>query len=449
MASTARRMVSDDRARIAALEAEIARLKAGAAPPDAAPQRRHRDKSRLSNRRIETLKAPGFYSDGDNLYLDFKEPPSKNWVFRYKRGGRARDMGLGPWPLVGLAEAREQAIEARRKLRAGIDPIDEKKAARLALKLERAKVMTFKQGAEAYIAAHEAGWKNAKHAAQWPSTLQAYAYPVFGALPVSAVDTALVMKALQPIWGTKTETASRLRGRIESVLDWARTSGYRTGENPARWKGHLENLLAAKAKIARVEHHAALPYLELPAFIAELDRQDGLGALALKFTILTCTRTGEAIGAKWEEINLDERIWTIPAERMKAGREHRIPLSPPAIAILKTLKELPPSPFLFPANRRRPVSNMIMLMTLRRMGRGALTTHGFRSTFSDWCAERTNFASELREMALAHTVGNKVEAAYRRGDLFDKRRRLMEAWAKFATGPAAAGQVVPLVAAAG
>jgi integrase len=457
MASKVPRMVLDrarlDRrhpdaltARIAALEAELKSLKGVAAPP--AEPRRRREKSRLSNRRIETLKAPGFYADGDNLYLDYKEPPSKNWVFRYKRDGWARDMGLGPWPLVSLAEARELALDARRKLRAGIDPIDEKRDARLAAKLERAKAMTFKQCAEGYIGAHEKGWKNAKHAAQWPATLQSYAYPVFGDLPVAAVDTALVMKAIEPIWLTKTETASRTRGRIESILDWATTAGYRTGENPARWKGHLENLLAAKAKVAPVKNLAALPWAELPTFfLTELARQDGIGALALKFTILTAARTSEALYARWDEINLADKLWTIPAERMKAGREHRVPLAAPVLEILAILQRLPPSPFVFAANRRRPVSNMVMLMTLRRMGRGDLTTHGFRSSFSDWCAEKTSFPSEVREMALAHAVGNKVEAAYRRGDLFERRRQLMDAWAEFATSPAPAGEVVPFIAA--
>jgi integrase len=405
---------------------------------------RHRQKQRLTNRRIETLKSPGFYADGDNLYLDFKEPPSKNWVFRYKRNGRARDHGLGPWPDVSLAEARELASDCRRKLRAGIDPIDEKRAARLQQKLERAKEMTFRQCAEAYIAAHERAWKNPKHAAQWPATLVAYAYPVFGNLPVQVVDTALVVKALEPIWHDRTETASRLRGRLESILGWAATAGYRSGENPARWRGHLENLLPQKSKIAPVRNHPALSYRELPAFFAKLDEEDGIGALALRFAILTAARTGEVIGAKWDEIDDAERLWTIPGGRMKAGRDHRVPLSAPALAILALLKRLPASPFVFAANRHRPVSNMIMLMTLRRMGRTDLTVHGFRSTFSDWVAERTAFPSEVREMALAHAVGDKVEAAYRRGDLFEKRRQLMAAWAKFATSPAPAGEVVPL-----
>lgn len=432
-------------ARIAELQAELARLTAATKQSTD----RHRQSHRLTVRRIETiarLGLAGFHADGDNLYLDAKSLPGINWVFRFKRGGVAHDMGLGPWPLVGLAEARELALDCRRKLRAGIDPLTERQAARAAQKAERAKVMTFKQCAEAYIAAFEANWKNAKHAAQWPATLENYAYPVIGALPVASIDTALVVRVLSPIWYDKAETASRLRGRIERILGWAATSGFRPrSENPARWRDHLDHLLPARSAVAPGKHHAALPWAKLPDFMACLAREEGLGALALRFTILTCTRTSEALGARWDEISLDDKLWIIPPERMKAGKEHRIPLADATMEILRTVQCLPPSPFVFPANRRRPVSSMIMLMTLRRIGRTDLTVHGFRSTFSDWCAERTNFPSELREMALAHAIGNKVEAAYRRGDLFAKRRQLANAWAKFATSPAPEGKVVPLV----
>lgn len=376
-------------------------------------------------------------------------------MFRYKRNGRARDFGLGPFPLISLAEARELAVDRQRKLRTGIDPVDERRAARLAQKLERATAMTFQQSAEAYIAAHEKSWKSPKHAAQWPATLENYVYPIFGKLPVATVDTGLVMKVLEqlievrdghrePLWLARTETASRLRGRIEAVLDWATTRGYRIGENPARWKGHLENLLPKKSKVAPVKNHPALRYGELPSFMTDLAQQDGIGALALRFCILTAARTSEVLKAQWAEFSLTDKLWTIPAARMKAGREHRVPLSASALEILAVLKKLPATPYVFPANRARPVSNMIMLMTLRRMERGDLTVHGFRSTFSDWSAERTNFPSEVREMALAHQVDDKVEAAYRRGDLFQKRRALMDAWAKFATSPSAQGAVVPL-----
>jgi integrase len=423
---------------IAELQAQVARLTASA------PEGNHRNRNRLSTRFVETVKLPGFYSDGGCLYLDFKTPPGKNWVLRYKRAGRARDHGLGSYPLVSLGEAREAAIDKLRQLRAGIDPIDAAKAQGQAAKIERSKMMTFRTCAEAFIAAHEKSWKNPKHAAQWPSTLATYVYPVIGDLPVAAVDTGLVIKIIEPIWTAKTETASRVRGRIEAVLDWARTRGYRTGDNPARWRGHLDTLLPAKNKISPVENHPALPYNQLPAFLSSFgplgeDEAPPIGTLALKFAILTAARTGEIIGATWQEFDLRDRLWTIPAERMKAGREHRVPLSEPAMEILAILQKLPSSAFVFQASPRKPISNMAMLMTLRRMGRTDLTVHGFRSTFSDWCAERTHFPGEVREMALAHAVGDKVEAAYRRGDLFEKRRQLMVAWAKFCTAPALAG----------
>lgn len=278
--------------------------------------------------------------------------------------------------------------------------------------------------------------KNKKHAGQWQQTLEDYVYPIFGSLPVLAIDTVLVMKAIEPIWTTKPETASRVRGRIESVLDWATARGYRSGENSARWKGHLENLLPKRSKVARVEHHAALPYAELPGFMAELRQQNGIAARALEFAILTAARTGEVIGATWAEIDFEARLWTVPAGRMKAGRDHRVPLSEAAMAILRLLHGARTGDRVF------PISNMAMLMLLRRMGRGDLTAHGFRSTFSDWCAEQTNTPSEVREMALAHTVGDKVEAAYRRGDMFDKRRHLAEAWARYCAAQPASVSVL-------
>jgi integrase len=448
--------MADGRAeRIAALKAELARLEA--ATEDA--PRQHRRQQRLTVRRIETLKIPGFYADGGNLYLDYKDPPGKNWVFRYKRDGVARDMGLGPAAIVGLAEARELAMEARRKLRAGIDPLEEKRAARLAAKLERAKSVTFRQAAELYIAAHEASWKSSKHAAQWPATLAAYAYPAFGDLPVAAIDIGLVLKAIEPIWQTKAETASRTRGRIEAVLSWATTRGYRPkgAPNPAAWKDNLENLLPAKSKIAPTRRHPALPYDQLPEFMARLAEQDGLGALALRLVILTCSRTGEALGGRWAEIDLGRKLWTIPAERMKIktlgdgspAPDHRVRLSAPALAILAALPRLEGSPFLFPANRRRSVSNVIMLQLLKRMGRTDLTVHGFRSSFRDWAAETTNHPREASELALAHRVGSEVELSYRRGDMFQKRRVLMDDWARFCTTPAPEGAIVPFAGAAG
>jgi integrase len=404
---------------------------------------------------VSRAKKRGYYGDGGGLYLLVGPNGAKSWVFRYRvpapdkpKGSKLREMGLGPLHTIGLAEARQKAQDCRKARLDRRDPIEERQAERTAERLEAAKAITFKQCAERYIASHKAGWRNPKHAAQWPSTLETYVYPVFGVLPVQAMDTGLVMKALEPIWTAKPETASRVRGRIESVLDWATARGYRQGENPARWRGHLENLLPKKTKVRRVEHHAALPYAELAEFIAELRQQEGIAARALEFAILTVARTGEIIGTQWGEVDLAARLWTVPAERMKAGKEHRVPLSDRAIAILEGMQEIRQGDFVFPgAKSRRPLSNMAFLMLLRRMGRGNLTAHGFRSTFSDWCSERTNFPAEVREMALAHTVSDKVEAAYRRGDLFQKRRQLADAWARYCTAPTGAGEVVTLAAA--
>jgi integrase len=302
-----------------------------------------------------------------------------------------------------------------------------------------AKVITFKAAAEKYIAAHRAGWATAKHAAQMEGDAHHlyYAEPIIGALPVQAIETGLVMKVLDPIWTAKPETAGRVRQRVEAVLDWAKVRGYREGENPARWKGHLDVLLPARAKVRQVEHHAALPYAEMGEFMAALVEQEGASARALEFAILTAARTGETLGATWSEIDFDGKVWTIPAKRMKAGKEHRVPLSSRVVEIVRSMKELagqnvPADAFVFPGARRgRPLSNMAFLMLLRRMRRDHLTAHGFRSTFRDWAAERTSYPSEVAEMALAHSVSDKVEAAYRRGDLFEKRRRLMDEWAKY------------------
>ena len=398
----------------------------------------------LSARAVQTLHKPGMHLDGRGLYLRIGPGGSKSWVYRFALAGKTRDMGLGPYPEISLAEAREQAA-AQRKLRLdGTDPIAVRQAGRQQAKLNSAKLMTFRACAEAYIAAHRAGWKNPKHAAQWPATLSAYAYPVFGDLQVQVVDVGLVMKAVEPIWTTKPETASRVRGRIESVLDWATARGYRQGDNPARWRGHLENLLPKKTKVRRVEHHAAMPYTELSGFMAELRQHDGIAVRALEFAILTVARTGEVIGAKWDEIDLSTKVWTVPGERMKAGKEHRVPLSDAALTILDKMGAVRQGDFVFAGGKiGRSLSNMALLMTLRRMGRGDLTVHGFRSTFSDWCADQTTTPSEVREMALAHVVSDKVEAAYRRGDLFEKRRQLAQTWARFCAG-LAEGNVLPL-----
>ena len=394
---------------------------------------------------IARAKAPGYYGDGGGLFLQVSRFGTASWVFRYRVGGRLREMGLGSLDTIGLADARERARKAREQRLDGLDPIEVRKGARLAAQLDSAKAITFKDCAKRYIAAHRPAWRNPKHAAQWGSTLDAYVYPIFGNLAVQAVDVGLVLKAIEPIWTAKPETASRVRGRIESILDWATARGYREGENPARWRGHLDNLLPARAKVRRVEHHAALPYVEISAFMAELRSQEGVSPRALEFAILTAARTGEVIGARWDEINVAERLWTIPAARMKSEREHRVPLADATLVIVEMMAAIRSGEFVFPGGKEgRPLSNMAFLMLLRRMGRGELTAHGFRSSFRDWAAERTGFPAEVAEMALAHAVGDKVEAAYRRGDLFQKRRRLAEAWAKFCMAPPAGGRVVPM-----
>lgn len=399
--------------------------------------------NKLSAARVNSLKQPGRYGDGDGLWLQIGPSGTKSWLFRYERDGRERQMGLGPLALVSLAEAREKTHACRKILLDGRDPIEERRATRASARAEAAKGITFRDCAARYIAAHRAGWRNAKHAAQWGSTLEAYASPHFGDLHVGAIDTALVLKAIEPIWTEKPETASRVRGRIESVLDWATARGYRRGENPARWKGHLDHLLPRRQKLARVRHHPALPYQDVPEFMAALRAQTGVSARALEFTILTAARTGEALGARWPEIDFKSRTWTVPGDRMKAGREHRVPLPDRAVEILSALPR--EGEFVFIGARAgRPLSNMALLMTLRRMNREAITAHGFRSSFRDWAAETTAYPSEVAEMALGHTVRSAVEAAYRRGDLFEKRRRLMADWAKYCEGARTRALVTPI-----
>jgi len=409
---------------------------------------------RLSHAAIKN--APkGMHADGGGLYLHVNDRGAKSWIFRYMRDGQAREMGLGSVHTIGLAEARKRATERRRELLDGIDPLRVREEQRHQARLEAAKAMAFEQCAEKYIAANRATWKNPVHAKQWPATLAAYVYPVFGALPIAAVDVGLVMQVLEPIWTAKAETASRVRGRIKTVLDYAAAREWRQGENPARWRGHLDKLLpkSSKAKAAmrrstgRDEHHAALAYDEIAGFLAQLRTQAGTAARALEFAILTAARTGEVLGARWEEFDLAEKLWTIPASRMKAAKEHRVPLSDAALAIVAELAGHRQGDVVFAgAVAGRPLSNMSMLALLRRMKRDDLTVHGFRSTFRDWAAERTNFPAEVAEMALAHTVADKVEAAYRRGDMFDKRRQIMDAWAKFCatTAAPAGGNITPL-----
>jgi integrase len=344
-----------------------------------------------------------------------------------------------------LKEARERARSARQHLADGRDPLLVKRADAAAAKAAAAKRLTFEDAASKYAAQHDKRWNNASHRGQFLSSLRTYAFPVIGDLDVSAIDTTLVLKCIEPIWTTKTTTADRTRNRIEGVLDWATVRGHRKGDNPARWKGHLDQVLPARSDIARIKHHPALPYAELPKFMVELDRLDNVGALALKFTILTGARTNETIGATWNEIDLDNAIWVVPASRMKSRREHRVPLSPEVVALLQALPREDGSPFVFIGGKANGgLSHLPMLWVLKTMKRTDIVVHGFRSTFRDWAAEQTANPREIAELALAHAVGNAVERAYRRGDLFEKRRRLMDDWARYCTSAAPAGDVVPI-----
>ena len=404
----------------------------------------------LSALAVSKLKTEGRYAVGgaDGLHLRIAGA-SRAWVLRLAVGTRTdakgntvvhrRDIGLGSYPEVSLAEAREKARELRKQVRDGIDPIEERKVTKVRAALEAAKSKTFEECANAYIEANRAGWKNEKHVQQWQNTLATYAFPKIGQLPVAAIDTGLVLSVLQQetgedkahLWHAKTETASRLRGRLESILDWAAFRGYREGENPARWKGHLEHELPARSKVQKIEHHAALPYAELGAFMVELRKREGLSARALEFAILCASRSGEVRGATWAEIDLPGRIWTVPAERMKAGKEHRVPLSDEAVKLLEALPRIVGNDYVFPAPRGGQLSDMALTAVLRRMERGGLTQHGFRSTFRDWAGETTAYPREVCEHALAHKLADGVEAAYQRGDLLAKRARLMADWARY------------------
>jgi len=387
----------------------------------------------------------GMHPDGGGLYLHVNKDGARSWIFRYMRQRRGREMGLGPLHTIALKDARQLALDCRRQLLDGLDPIEARNAKRLRDAQAAARDVVFEQDAKAYIEAHKAGWKNKKHADQWTNTLTTYVFPVFGKTASRLVDTPLVVKALQPIWTTKPETAARVRGRIENILDWAKTIGHRDGENPARWRGHLENLLPRRDKVRKVRHHPALPFDDMSAFMVELAARPVVAARALEMTIFTVARTEEVLGARRREFDRDKKLWTIPEGRMKGSKEHRVPLSDAAIDVLEKAGcfDGDPDGHIFPGMKRgRPLSNMAMLNLLQeRMGYEELTVHGFRSTFSDWTSERTHFAPEVREMALSHAIDNKVEAAYRRGELLEKRRELMSAWAHFCTTPTSANVI--------
>jgi integrase len=399
----------------------------------------------LTTKRVAKLTEAGRYGDGHGLYLQVTPAGVRSWLLRYERAGRERWMGLGPLHTFTLDEARARARQARQQLADGIDPLDARKAERAERALDAAKAMTFADAARQYFDQHEGKWKNRKHRAQFLATLRDYALPVLGRLPVAAIDTGLVLRCIEPIWQSKTETASRVRGRIEAILDWATVRGYRAGDNPARWNGHLGEVLPARGQIKKIQHHPALPFAEVPDFITQLAGREGMGARALEFLILTAARSGEASGAKWSEIDLEAKAWTVPASRMKGAREHRVPLSDRALEILRALPR--EADFVFAGERKgTAISSTAMANLLGRMGRLDITIHGFRSAFRDWAAETTGYPNHVIEMALAHAIGDKVEASYRRGDLFAKRARLMADWARYCmTRPAdAAGSVTPM-----
>jgi integrase len=385
-------------------------------------------------------------ADGGGLYFRVTPTGGRSWIFRYMLDGKRHDLGLGPYPTISLGDARERALSARRQLVDKVDPVAEKARAALERKKRVVTAVTFAQCAEGYIAAHRASWRNLREAAQWSASLRDYIHPVVGGLSVEAVDVALVMKILEPLWSTKNETATRVRSRMEVVLDWARARGYRQGENPARWRGHLENLLPKPSRVQRVAHHPALAYERVPDVIARLRQLDGIGARALEFLILTAGRLGEVIGARWSEINLTNRVWIVPGERMKSGREHRVPLSDATLAIVEKMQAIRLDDRLFPSTKPGArISYLPLDLALKKACSEKVTMHGFRSSFRDWCAEQTAFPAEVAELALAHQVGTKVEQAYMRSDLFQKRRQLAEAWAKFCSMPVrAAGGVVPI-----
>lgn len=377
--------------------------------------------SKLTARKVETAK-PGKYSDGGNLYLIVSETGARKWVLRFTWRGRAKEMGLGSASSVSLADAREKAASARRKIGQGLNPIDERK--------RDGGIPTFGEMADDVRETLSAGFRNEKHKAQWKSTLETYAAPL-RAKPVDTIATDDVLAVLKPIWTAKAETASRVRGRIEKVLDAAKAKGFREGENPARWRGHLDHLLPKPSKLAR-GHHAAMPYEEVATFMAHLRQRDATAALALELCVLTAARSGEVLGMQWPEIDLDKKIWTVPAKRMKAGREHRVPLSSRAIAILRKLEKLKGGDFVFAGQaRNKPLSNMAMEMVMRRMKVEDATVHGFRSSFRDWAGNVSSFPREVVETALAHVIGDRAEQAYRRSDALEKRRKLMEAWAAY------------------
>ena len=403
---------------------------------------------------VERGTTPGRYGDGDGLYLLVRSRASKFWIFRFTRQGRMREMGLGRAAgrnAVKLAQARAKARELHAIVREGRDPLGERDAQKAERAADAAKskaaAVTFDTVADMYVRAHEAAWRDPRHQRQWRSSLSRYVTPIIGDMAVGEVNTGAVMRIIEPLWGEKTETGSQVRGRIECILDYAKARGWREGENPARWRGHLDKLLPQRRKAQRVEHYAALDWREVGAFMARLQQLNTIPALCLEFAILTAARSGEVRGARWDEFDLAHGVWTIPGERMKSGREHRASLSEPAMAVLRQMAKFGSNPadLVFPGARTGSVmSDVTLSLVVRAAGGAGATVHGFRSTFRDWCAEVTNYPRELAEAALAHVVSNKVEAAYQRGDLLERRRRLMRDWGEFCSREPVAGEVVTL-----
>ena len=394
-----------------------------------------RKAAELSPLSISRLKEPGLWAVGGvaGLYLHVNARGARSWILRVVVGDKRRDMGLGGYPDIGVADARQKAREARLKIEQGVDPILLRKQAKSELMALQATDKTFEQAAGEYIKIHADSWSNDKHRKQWESTLAAYAFPVVGKLSLRHIRQEHVLKILEPIWTKKTETATRVRGRIESILDWAKVKGLRSGENPAAWKGHLDHMLPAPTRLKKVEHLTAVPVREMPDFMIKLRQAAGTAAQALEFLILTAARSGEVRGITWQEVSLEDALWVVPAERMKMKREHRVPLSDRAVAILKSQPRIDENPLVFPAPRGSQMSDATMSAVLKRMGVHA-TVHGFRSSFRDWCGDYTNYPRDLAEQCLAHGADDPVEAAYRRGDALERRREIMNEWSKFVAG---------------
>ena len=392
--------------------------------------------NRLTAMQVQKTVKPGMHADGGGLYLCVQPTGGKSWIFKYRFGGREREMGLGSINTFTLAEARQRALDQRKLLATDVDPLVQKHAQQQQRKLAAARVVTFDDAAARYIDAHQHGWKNEKHIGQWRATLATYASPVFGQVAVGEVDTEQVLRVLTPLWATKTETASRVRGRVEKILAWAKTQGLRTGDNPATWSNHLQTLLPAPRKTAKVEHHAALPYREIATFLRDVEAMPGTAALALQFIAHTACRTSEAIEARWTEFDLENALWTIPAARMKAAKEHVVPLTQAVIDLLTKARKLGDGDYVFPGGKPgKPLSNMACLTLLKRMGRADITVHGLRSTFRDWAGETTAHPREVIEHALAHQIKDKAEASYARGSLLQKRRALMADWSAYCKNP--------------